>query len=71
MSTTTIKKLIRQEVKKETEFLKREFLNVLRLTYSKDPEGEYQPEFVRKVLKAEKEKPKHTFNSKTFLKLLS
>jgi len=71
MSTATIKKLIRQEIKKETELLKKEFLNVLRLTYGKDPEGEYRPEFVRRVLKAEKEKSKYTFNSKTFLKLFS
>lgn len=30
----------------------------------KDPEGEYRPEFVKKMLKITREKPIHTFTSK-------
>ena len=38
----------------------------------KDPEGEYKPEFVKKVLRALKEKPRYTFTSKEkFLKQIS
>lgn len=39
---------------------------------SKDPEGEYRPEFVEKVLRATKEKTRHTFTTKEkFLKQIS
>ena len=41
------------------------------LKSAKDSEGEYKPEFVKQVLKADKEKANHSFNSKTFLKLVS
>ena len=33
----------------------------------KDPEGEYNPKFVKEILKAAKEKPKYLYNPKTFL----
>ena len=70
MTTTTIQKLkreLKQELKQE---LMKEFIAPL-LREARDPEGEYRPEFIRRVLKAEIEKPKYRFNSKTFLKLLS
>lgn len=34
----------------------------------KDMEGEYKPEFVKKILEAAKEKPEFVFDKKTFLK---
>jgi len=35
----------------------------------KDPEGNYRPEFVRKILRAARENPRHTFKgAKSFLK---
>ena len=55
------------ELKQE---LMREFVTPL-LQEMKDQEGEYRSEFVKRVLKAEKEKPKYRFNSKTFLKATS
>lgn len=70
MSTATIQKLkkeLKRELKQE---LIREFVTPL-LKGIKDPEGEYRAEFIKRVLKAEKEKPKYRFNSKTFLKALS
>jgi len=70
MSTATIQKLkreLKEELKQE---LIKEFIAPL-LRKAKDPEGEYRPEFIRRVLKAEMEKPKFRFNSKTFLKMLS
>ena len=37
-------------------------------TVGKDKEGEYRPEFVRRILKSAKSKPKHIYkDSKTFL----
>ena len=48
----------------------REFVTPL-LREIKDPEGEYRPEFVKRILKAEKEKPQYRFDSETFLKALS
>ena len=67
MSTTTIQKLkkeIKMELKQE---LMKEFVTPL-LQEMKDQEGEYRCEFVKRILKAEKEKPKYRFNSRTFLK---
>ena len=37
----------------------------------KDEEGEYLPEFIERILRAEKEKSKYRYNSKTFLKLIA
>ena len=70
MSTATIQKLkkeIKQELKQE---LMKEFVTPL-LKETRDPEGEYRPNFVKKILKAEKGVARHEFNSKTFLKMLS
>ena len=70
MSTATIQKLkkeIKRELKQE---LMKEFVTPL-LKETRDPEGKYLPNFVKKVLKAEKETAKHKFDSKTFLKMLS
>lgn len=36
----------------------------------KDKEGGYNPSFVRKILKASKERPTYTFDPKTFLSQL-
>lgn len=56
------------------EFLKQE-VELLRSlvisTVGKDREGEYRPEFIRKILRLIKSKPKHTYrDSKTFLSQL-
>ena len=70
MSTATLQKLkrdLKQELKQE---LMKEFIKPL-LKEAKDPEGEYRPEFIRRVLKAEREKAPNRFNSKTFLKVLA
>ncbi|OGY64639.1 MAG: hypothetical protein A3B92_00100 [Candidatus Harrisonbacteria bacterium RIFCSPHIGHO2_02_FULL_42_16] len=70
MSTATLQKLkneLKRELKQE---LLREFITPI-LRESKDAEGEYRKEFIRKVLKSEKGSLKHRFNSKTFLKMLS
>ena len=38
---------------------------------AKDPEGEYRPAFVRRILKATKEKPEYEFkDAKSFLRLI-
>lgn len=69
MSTETIQKLkkeLKRELKQE---LIKEFVAPL-LRGTKDPEGEYRPKFIKRILKAEKEKPKYRFDSKTFLKAL-
>ena len=66
MSTATIQKL-KKELKRE---LMEEFIRPI-LEESKDPEGEYGSDFVKRVLKAAKEKPKYKYNPKTFLKLVS
>jgi len=66
MTTKTYEK-VKREIKHE---LMREFvLPILRGV--KDAEGEYKAEFVTRVLKASKEKPIHTYNPKTFLRLIS
>ncbi|MCK4781517.1 hypothetical protein KAS79_01145 [Candidatus Parcubacteria bacterium] len=37
----------------------------------KDKEGEYKPEFVKKILKASQEKPEHRFkDKKSFLSMI-
>ncbi|OHA43072.1 MAG: hypothetical protein A3G03_00945 [Candidatus Taylorbacteria bacterium RIFCSPLOWO2_12_FULL_44_15c] len=36
----------------------------------KDPEGEYRPEFVKKVLKSMQKKPTMVFDKATFRKLI-
>jgi len=69
MSTATIQKLkkeLKRELKQE---LIKEFVTPL-LQEMKDQEGEYRSEFVKKILKAEKEKPMYRFDSKTFLKAI-
>lgn len=71
MTTATIRKIVKEEVEKARAELRKEFLVINKLTYGKDPEGEYRPEFVERVLKAAKEKPKYNYDSKTFLKLIS
>lgn len=70
MSIATIQKLkkeLKRELKQE---LIREFVAPI-LKEIKDSEGEYRSEFVKRILKAEKEGPKYRFDSKTFLKALS
>lgn len=70
MSTTTIQKL-KKEIKKELkQELMKEFVMPL-LKETKDSEGEYRPDFVKRVLKAEKEKAQYLFDSKTFLRASS
>ncbi|MDO8466979.1 MAG: hypothetical protein Q7S83_02450 [bacterium] len=70
MTTATIQKLkkeLKRELKQE---LIREFVTPF-LKGIKDPEGEYRPEFVKKILKAEEEGVKYRFDPKSFLKALS
>ena len=67
MSTKTIEKL-KKEIKTE---LFREFILPIVLSDVKDPEGEYKEEFVKRVLKAAKEKPTYAYNPKTFLRQIS
>ena len=63
MTTATYEK-IKREIKRE---LIEEFvLPILRDV--KDAEGNYKEEFVRKVFRAAKEKPKYVYNPKTFLR---
>jgi len=62
MSTKTYEK-IKKEIKEE---LLQEFVIPI-LRDVRDSEGEYEPAFVRRVLRAAKEKPIYTYNSKTFL----
>lgn len=68
--TATIQKLKRELKRELKQELIKEFVAPL-LKGIKDPEGEYRPEFVKRILKAEKEKPKYRFDSKTFWKALS
>lgn len=49
--------------------LKKNNLSILK--NSRDFEGEYNENFVKKVIKISQEKPKHIYNSKSFLKMLS
>jgi hypothetical protein len=65
--TTKAYQKIKKEIKQE---LLDEFVLPILKTV-KDPEGEYNPKFVKEVLKATKEKPLYTYNSKTFLKQIN
>ncbi|MFH1759429.1 MAG: hypothetical protein ABH822_02645 [Patescibacteria group bacterium] len=66
MTTQTYEK-IKREIKQE---LVQEFVLPI-LREAKDPEGEYREEFVKRILKAAKEKHIYTYNPKTFLKQIS
>ena len=51
-------------LKQEVELLR----SLVISTVGKDREGEYRPEFIKRILKSLKSKPKHTYkDSKTFL----
>jgi hypothetical protein len=63
MTTKTYEK-IKREIKQE---LIKEFVFPI-LRNVKDAEGEYKEEFVKEVLKAAQEKPKHVYSPKTFLR---
>lgn len=62
MTTQTAEKIYREvkELRKETEFLKSAVLSALH-----DPEGEYKPSFVRKLLKQAIERPKKIYKFTT------
>lgn len=62
MTTQTAEKIYKEvrELRKETEFLKSAVLSILR-----DPEGEYKPAFVRRMLKLAAEKPKKLYRFST------
>tara|TARA_Y100000294_G_C8499609_1_gene314279 strand:+ start:59 stop:262 length:204 start_codon:yes stop_codon:yes gene_type:complete len=66
--TTAIYTKLKKELKKElfeelSEFMVRD---------SRDPEGEYRPEFVKKILRIVNKKERlYKYNSKTFSKLIS
>lgn len=67
MSAETYIKL-KRELKKELF----EELSDLIIRISKDPEGEYRPEFVRKIRTiAEQKGPTFLYNKKTFGKLIA
>ena len=66
MTTKAINRNMSQ-LKREVELLRSFVVGQI----GKDPEGEYRPEFVKKILKAVAEKPKYTFDSKTFLKRIA
>lgn len=57
--TTNLKKL-----QKEVELLRSFVIGHM----GRDPEGEYKPEFVKRILEAVNEKPEFVFDKKTFLK---
>lgn len=57
------KKISLEELQEEVSFLRSFVIGQL----GKDSEGEYRPEFVKKVLEASKEKPEFVFDKKTFL----
>lgn len=62
---TTIKEL--RELKAEVGRLRSFVIGQI----GRDPEGDYRPEFVARILKASKSKPVHVFaGRKSFLKLL-
>ena len=63
MITKTYERM-KKEIKQE---LLQEFVFPI-LKDAKDPEGEYRPEFVRRILKATKEKPTYIYDSKAFLR---
>lgn len=62
MTTQTAEKIYHEvkELRKETSFLKKAVISLLR-----DPEGEYKPAFVRRMLKLAAERPKklHKFTT--------
>ncbi len=54
-------------LKQEVELLRSLVISVV----GKDKEGEYRPEFVKRILKSARSKPKYTYkDSKTFLSQL-
>ena len=54
-------------LKQEVELLR----SLVISTVGKDKEGEYKPEFIRRILKSANSKPKHIYkDSKTFLSQL-
>ena len=63
MTTKTLERKTRK-LEKEVTLPKSFIIGYL----GKDPEGEYKPEFVKRVLRAAKEKPIYTYNPKTFLR---
>ncbi|MDP2669102.1 MAG: hypothetical protein Q8P07_04690 [bacterium] len=62
MITQTAEKIYREvkELRKETEFLKNAVLSIM-----KDPEGDYKPSFVGKILKRALENPKKIYKFTT------
>ena len=67
MTTQTLVK----KLNKEVSTLRRDVEVVKRMIFAgyRDPEGEYRPSFVRKMLKREKERPIYRFTTKeAFLK---
>ena len=63
-TSTKTKKESLQELRNEVALLRSFVIGLV----GKDEEGEYRPEFVRRILKAAKEKPTRTFrNAKSFL----
>ena len=66
MTTQTADRIYHEvkELRQETEFLKNIVLAVIR-----DPEGDYKPEFVKRVLQKAQSKPEFSFKSSVlFLK---
>lgn len=54
-------------IKQEVKLLKSFIIGIA----GKDKEGDYRPEFVQRILRASREKPKHTFSdAKEFLEKL-
>ena len=66
MTIATVQKL-KREIKKE---LIEEFILPI-LKNFKDSEDEYKESFIKKVIKVSQEKPKHTYNPKSFLRIFS
>lgn len=63
-NATQTKKQSLRELKNEVALLRSFVIGLA----GKDKEGEYRPEFVRKILKAAKEKPTYTFrDARSFL----
>ena len=64
MTTKTLHKKTR-ELEREIELLRSFMIG----QFGRDPEGEYNPDFVEEILKAAKEKPKYEFkDAESFLK---
>ena len=61
-----------RQIEREVTVLKKEVadMKVAVLSMLKDPEGEYRPEFVRRILGALKKHPRHEYKKGAFLKLL-